>query len=164
MLATNLLPRLWGTVVSKFNLTTFQQQVDEKIRERSSQKQGLTLGPKLTSKSKLKFEADLYFEVSKSDPPSSGPDDKIAKDLLDSTEVKKNLCPLLKNFTGDVYNMSQITTPNLASLALAGKISVPLTPGVFASIAIAISKMGVDILCPMNRIEHDKEVLSRKAQ
>jgi len=75
------------------------------------------------------------------------PASEQAKKLVAKKEIKKYLCAALKSVSDDVFEISKVITPILLSLSIAGTISIPLSPLLYASMAILISKMGIAMLC-----------------
>lgn len=70
-----------------------------------------------------------------------------ASKLLAKEDIRKRLCPALKSATDDVYDISKSVTPVLVGCVVAGTISIPLNPVLFAAIAVVIARMGISALC-----------------
>lgn len=73
---------------------------------------------------------------------------KKANALIAKKEIRASLCRALKIGFDDTFEISKIITPILIGLAVAGTISIPFVPILFASIALMIARMGVAGLCP----------------
>lgn len=72
---------------------------------------------------------------------------QIASDVLKRKNVRERLCPALKSVTDDVFDISKSVTPVLTGCVVSGVISIPLTPVIFAAVAVVIVRMGVATLC-----------------
>lgn len=62
-------------------------------------------------------------------------------------DLRRVLCPALKSMSSDAHDIAKIITPIIVPLVLAGALSIPLQPFVFAYLAIFISRMGIATLC-----------------
>jgi len=81
---------------------------------------------------------------------------KRAKELLTRQDIRAYLCPALQTVSGDVFTIANTITQVLAPLAIAGALSIPLEPVLFASIALVISRVGIASICADYKKE-DKE-------
>lgn len=70
-----------------------------------------------------------------------------ASNLLAKEDIRKRVCPALKSATDDVFVISKAVTPVLVGCVVAGTISIPLNPVLFAAIAVVIARMGISALC-----------------
>ncbi len=61
--------------------------------------------------------------------------------------IRSILCPALKSLSGDAFEIAKVSTPILLSLSLAGTISLPAQPLVFAMVAVIIARSGVAAVC-----------------
>jgi hypothetical protein len=77
---------------------------------------------------------------------------KIARKLVNNKDIRKLLCPALKSVSTDVWEIAKVATPILYAAAVAGKVSIPHDPIVFAALTIVIARMGIASLC----VENDK--------
>jgi|GEM_PF-5140032 len=77
-----------------------------------------------------------------------------AKKLLAEEDICSRLCNALRTASNDSFEIAKIITPILVGLVVAGTISIPLLPILFASIALAITRMSIASLCGNNE---DKE-------
>lgn len=73
--------------------------------------------------------------------------EKKAKELLSQKDVLSRLCPVLQTGSGDVFTIANTVAQVLVPLVIAGVLSIPLTPILFASIALLITRMGISVLC-----------------
>jgi hypothetical protein len=70
-----------------------------------------------------------------------------ADQLLARKDIRAVLCPALQSVGNDSYEIAKIITPILCGVAIAGTITIPLVPILFASAALLISRMGIAGLC-----------------
>lgn len=70
-----------------------------------------------------------------------------AEKLVSRKDIRKYLCPVLKSVSDDAFEIAKLITPILLSLSLAGTVAIPLSPILFANLAIVISKTGIAALC-----------------
>lgn len=70
-----------------------------------------------------------------------------AKELLARRDILEYLCPTLKVGADDAFTMSNTIAQILVPLAIAGSLSIPLVPTLFASMALLISRIGIANLC-----------------
>lgn len=85
--------------------------------------------------------------------------DKVAQEVVKRPEVWRHLCPALESASDDAFEIAKIITPVLVTLVLAGNLSIPLEPVLFATISIVIARMGIASLCVdfEKEKEHEKE-------
>jgi hypothetical protein len=69
-----------------------------------------------------------------------------AKELLRHGHIRAWLCPALSG-TKDIHHISAVITPVLIEQVVAGTLSIPLIPVLFASLAREIESMGVSTFC-----------------
>ena len=77
----------------------------------------------------------------------------IAKKLVKNKEIRQLLCPALRSASSDVWEIAKIVTPILYASSIAGSISIPRDPVVFAALAIVVARMGIMSLC----VDNDKK-------
>ena len=61
--------------------------------------------------------------------------------------IRRALCPSLKSFTGDVFELAKVSTPILLSLSMVGTIQLPAQPLVIGMIVMFIARGGVATVC-----------------
>jgi hypothetical protein len=73
--------------------------------------------------------------------------EQAAKAILQRKAILVYLCPALESAGHDAFEIAKIITPILSGLVIAGTISIPLVPVLFASMALVISRSGRVSLC-----------------
>ncbi len=77
--------------------------------------------------------------------------DITAKDeatkVIFKKDVRKYLCPILQSASKDANDIAKLITPILVPLILAGTLTIPLEPIIFAHLAMIIARMGVASMC-----------------
>jgi hypothetical protein len=69
-----------------------------------------------------------------------------AKDIVDRQDIRARLCPSLNSLADDSREIAKVVTAAMLPLAIVG--TLPLSPLVFAAVAIVIARMGIKALCP----------------
>jgi hypothetical protein len=67
--------------------------------------------------------------------------------LLEQEAIRARLCAALETIPNNVDAVATAITPALLDPAATGKFQIPLVPGLFASLAIAIERIGISQLC-----------------
>ncbi|NES81300.1 MAG: hypothetical protein F6K10_07750 [Moorea sp. SIO2B7] len=82
-------------------------------------------------------------------PQSSGfrESKKEAEEMLKRNDIKQIICPALTTIAGEGVEFAKQITPVLVGAVLAGTITMPLTPFLFAWMALAIAKAGAATIC-----------------
>jgi hypothetical protein len=70
-----------------------------------------------------------------------------AANLIKDRKLLKYICPALQGLTGDIAEVAKSLTIALVPLSLAGAITVPLNPYLYAMLAFVICKSGIEALC-----------------
>lgn len=70
-----------------------------------------------------------------------------SEELVKRPDIRALLCPALQTASDDAFEIAKIATPILVGLVLAGTLTIPLIPTLFASIALTISRLGIASLC-----------------
>lgn len=70
-----------------------------------------------------------------------------AREILERRDIRALLCPALETGSGDAFAIANTLTQVLGPLVLAGALSVPLIPVLFASMAFLLSRMGIATWC-----------------
>jgi hypothetical protein len=71
----------------------------------------------------------------------------VAQEIVARRDIRIYLCPALQTVSNDAFDIAKVCTPILVGLVIAGTISIPLLPMLFAAIAFTISRAGVSSLC-----------------
>ena len=69
----------------------------------------------------------------------------VATDLVKRPDILERICPGLQSVATDAQALAKWITPGLLPLAVAG--TVPMSPLVFAGVAILFFRVGVATLC-----------------
>jgi len=70
-----------------------------------------------------------------------------ARQLLEQKDIRTRLCQALQAVPNDSFEIAKVITPLLIEFSKAGTISIPIIPVQFASITLAIARIGVAGLC-----------------
>lgn len=70
-----------------------------------------------------------------------------ATELVANKNFRYYLCSGLKTASNDSFEIAKIITPILIGLVTAGTITIPLTPILFASIALVITRASISSIC-----------------
>lgn len=70
-----------------------------------------------------------------------------SEELVKRPDIRALLCPALQTVSDDTFEIAKIATPILVGLVIAGTLTIPLIPTLFASIALTISRLGIASLC-----------------
>lgn len=81
------------------------------------------------------------------DPNDLAKVEQRVRQELAKQAVKAALCAALKSATNNIRGVSQVVVATLLPLALAGTISVPLTPLALAAAAVIVFDAGVAAFC-----------------
>lgn len=81
-----------------------------------------------------------------------------AEKLIKRKDVRDYLCPALQTLSGDTSTFGNTATQVLLAAVMAGQLSIPLVPVLFASIALVVSRMGIATLCA----DYDKKKADQK--
>ena len=85
-------------------------------------------------------------------------DKKIANQVepeIKKKSVREKLCPILDRGVTDVFDIAKPTVPILISLAVAGAISISVSPAfIVAGAALLIARMTVAKYCPDDDTSH----------
>ena len=117
---------------------------------------------------KLNVEDALQFEILGEKNTTSIPDQDIDPDVLRDPSgarlkieiakkeirkhnLKKYLCPVLQQFSGDVMEIMKTITPILFAISSAKVIELPFNHLIYAGIAILISRSGIASFCCENK-------------
>lgn len=81
-----------------------------------------------------------------------------ARELIARKDILDYLCPALQTTSDDAFEIVKVITPILVGLVMAGTLSVPLIPVLFASIGLVVARMGIASLCA----DYDKNEKDKK--
>jgi hypothetical protein len=81
-----------------------------------------------------------------------------AEELLRHKDIRAYLCPSLQTVSGDIFTVANTVAQVLAPLTIAGALSIPLVPILFASMGILIVRIGIANIC----VDYDKRELGQK--
>ena len=70
-----------------------------------------------------------------------------AKEIITKINLKAYLCPALKTLSNDTFEIAKVTTPILLGLVGGGILIIPLSPMLFAAIALIIARSGIASFC-----------------
>lgn len=68
--------------------------------------------------------------------------------LLQQPSIKERLCPALRSVSDDIRDVAKIVSAAMLPLALVPGSVIPLSPLVFAAVALVIVRAGVNSICP----------------
>lgn len=71
---------------------------------------------------------------------------QTAKSLVERRDIRAKLCPSLKSLADDSREIAKLVTAAMLPLALSG--AIPLSPLIFAGIAVVIARTGIKTICP----------------
>ncbi len=108
-----------------FDLKTFQDQVLQQVKRLEVSRYGTLAQPD--------FKADAAMLE--------------AKVVAEREDVRGYICPSLNSFVDSTYEIAKIITTPLAGAVVAGAITIPLVPVLFAGIAFVIARAGVKGYC-----------------
>lgn len=143
--------RLISSVINKFGkkIEKFEHEITEKEKRKFREQRKI----KLLEALKI-IDINLYEESIKKNlnlreirKTIKNISTQIASDVLKRKNVRELLCPALKSVTDDVFDISKSVTPVLTGCVVSGVISIPLTPVIFAAVAVVIVRMSVASLC-----------------
>lgn len=83
---------------------------------------------------------------------------KEAEKTVTRKDIRVYLCPALQTVSGDMFTIANTVAQVLAPLVVAGVLSIPLAPILFASIALFITRIGIVNLC----VDYNKANEERK--
>jgi hypothetical protein len=83
--------------------------------------------------------------------------DTSAAEIVSRKDMRQHLCPALQSVSNDAFDIAKVSTPVLASLSLAGVLTIPLNPVLFAVIALLIARMGIASFCVDYKKDKAKE-------
>lgn len=70
-----------------------------------------------------------------------------AEEIVAHREIRTFLCPVLQSMSNDAFEIAKVSTPILLGLACGGILTIPLSPFIFAAIAIYIARVGIASFC-----------------
>ena len=70
-----------------------------------------------------------------------------AKEIITKNNLKAYLCSALQTLSNDTFEIANVTTPILLGLVGGGILIIPLSPMIFAAIALIIARSGIASFC-----------------
>lgn len=70
-----------------------------------------------------------------------------AKIILKKEKIMQVICPKLHFVANNAADISNVITPIIAGAVIAGSITIPLNPLLFAAIAVVISRSSISVIC-----------------
>ncbi len=93
-------------------------------------------------------ENELSQPISKGDVEIAIAESRI---LLQQPAITERLCPALRSVSDDIRDVAKIVSAAMLPLALVPGSVIPLSPLVFAAVALVLVRAGVNSICPPAR-------------